>query len=297
MSIIPQSMSQSVGRHILTMKKNQPDTMFALGIASVLGGTIFACRATLKAKPVVENIQNQVESVRELGSEKSEHPSYNAQDYGKDLAYIYVMGAYDILKLYGPAIILTGAGIAALSNSHNTLKERNASLTAAYAVVSEAFEAYRSRVREEVGEEKELDLYVGRSMVSIETDDGEKEEAYVISSTGLSPYARFFDEASSSFQKNPELNRLFIQCQESFANDLLHARGHVFLNDVYDMLGLERSTAGAVVGWILDGDGDNHIDFGIFDVRNEHFLKSWEPRVLLDFNVDGIVYDKIENNK
>ena len=147
------------------------------------------------------------------------------------------------------------------------------------------------------GEEKELDMYIGRTKVSVENDDGETEEAYVVSDGGLSPYARFFDESSSSFQKNPELNKLYIQCQQNFANDMLLARGHVFLNDVYDMLGLERSSAGAVVGWVLDGDGDNHIDFGVYDVRNEHFLKSWEPRVLLDFNVDGVVYDKIEDHK
>lgn len=295
MKLITQSMSQSIGRSMLNLQKNSPDSMFALGIVSVLGGTVLACRATLKAQPVVESVKESVEAIQGLHGDRSEHPSYSDKEYGKDLAYVYMMGAYDIFRLYGPAIILTGVGVASLTGSHRTLKERNASLTAAYAVISEAFEAYRSRVRDEVGEEKELDLYVGRTAISIENEDGEKEDAYVISETGLSPYARFFDEASSSFQKQPEMNKLFIQCQQNYANDLLYSRGHVFLNDVYDMLGLERSTAGAVVGWVLDGDGDNHIDFGVYDVRNEHFLKSWEPRVLLDFNVDGIVYDQIEN--
>lgn len=298
MKIIPQSMTQSIGRHILTMQKNSPDTMFVAGIGCVLGGTILACRATLKAKPVIESVQAHVDNVKEINKSRENHPSYSEKDYGKDLAYVYTMGAYDLVKLYGPAVILTGAGVALLTSSHRSLKERNASLTAAYAVVTEAFESYRKRVQEEVGEDKELDLYIGRTTVSIETDDGEKEEAYVISSTtGLSPYARFFDEGSSSFQKQPEMNKLFIQCQQNYANDLLYARGHVFLNDVYDMLGLERTSAGAVVGWVLDGDGDNSIDFGMYEVRNEHFLNSWEPRVLLDFNVDGVVYDKIENNK
>ena len=297
MKIIPKSMTQSFGRHILTMKKNSPDTMFVVGLASVLGGTVLACRATLKAKPVIESMQHGVENVKEINKSRENHPSYSEKDYGKDLVYVYMMSTYDLVKLYGPALILTGAGVTLLTSSHRSLKERNASLTAAYAVVTEAFESYRKRVREEVGEDKELDLYIGRSTISIENEDGEKEEAYVVGSTGLSPYARFFDEASSNFQKQPEMNKLFIQCQQNYANDLLYSRGHVFLNEVYDMLGLERSSAGAVVGWILDGDGDNTIDFGIYDVRNEHFLKSWEPRVLLDFNVDGIVYDKIEDNK
>lgn len=297
MSILPTNLTRTVSRQALVAKKNSPDFMFGVGIFSVVAGTFFACRATLKARPVIDSTKEKISEVKEINQSKQHHPSYSTGDYGKDLAYVYAMGAYDVLRLYGPAILLTGTGIAALTKSHNTLKERNASLTAAYAVISEAFEAYRSRVREELGEEKEIELYVGARKIEIEDESGDTKEEYVIDEETLSPYARFFDESSSSFQKDAEMNRLFIECQQNFANNLLYARGHVFLNDVYDMLGLERSSAGAVVGWVLTDEvnsGDNYIDFGIYEIRNDSFLKAWEPRVLLDFNVDGVVYDKIE---
>ena len=297
MSIVPEKVTRAVSRQALITKKNSPDFMFGVGLFSVVAGTFFACRATLKAKPVIEATKDKVSEVKAINESKQNHPSYSTGDYGKDLAYVYALGAYDILRLYGPAILLTGTGIAALTKSHNTLKERNASLTAAYAVISEAFEAYRARVRDEVGEQKEIELYVGVSKALDTDEDGELVETHFIDEDALSPYARFFDESSSSFQKDAEMNRLFVECQQNFANNLLYARGHVFLNDVYDMLGLERSSAGAVVGWVLSdavNSGDNYIDFGIYSTHNETFLKSWEPRVLLDFNVDGVVYDKIE---
>jgi hypothetical protein len=59
------------------------------------------------------------------------------------------------------------------------------------------------------------------------------------------------------------------------------------------MLGIDRSQAGAVVGWVMGGEGDNFIDFGMFEAGNENFINGWERNILLDFNVDGVVYDQI----
>jgi hypothetical protein len=84
-------------------------------------------------------------------------------------------------------------------------------------------------------------------------------------------------------------------------NDLLISRGHMFLNEVYDALGLERTKAGSVVGWIISHDGDNYVDFGIFtdkDARQyRDFVNGRSNAILLDFNVDGVIYDKIDTNK
>ena len=52
----------------------------------------------------------------------------------------------------------------------------------------------------------------------------------------------------------------------------------------------------AVVGWVL-GNGDNCIDFGIWDSANEKardFVNGREGAILLDFNVDGVIYDLID---
>jgi hypothetical protein len=139
-------------------------------------------------------------------------------------------------------------------------------------------------------------------MVEVENEKtGKKEYVKRVGPDGASIYARFFDPTSTSWSKEPEYNLIFVQCQQNYANDLLRARGHVFLNEVYDMLGIPRSQAGAVVGWILSQDRttDNYIDFGVFDDEKNarDFVNGYEGSILLDFNVDGVIFDKIDTPK
>ena len=148
------------------------------------------------------------------------------------------------------------------------------------------------RVIAELGPEREAEL---KNAVIKFTDEETGEEVAIANTGQWSPYARFFDSCSSNWQKNAELNRNFLVCQQNWANDMLRARGHLFLSEVYDMLGIERSRESAIVGWIL-GNGDDFVDFGVFD-DDIHagllFVNGDEPSVILDFNVDGIIWDKI----
>jgi hypothetical protein len=94
---------------------------------------------------------------------------------------------------------------------------------------------------------------------------------------------------------------MFLKTQQAYLNDILRIRGHVFLNEVYDALGLERTQAGALVGWISNNvDGDCYIDFGLFDgerPRVRDFVNGNERSILLDFNVDGVIYDLLPIGK
>ncbi len=195
-------------------------------------------------------------------------------------------------RLYGPSVAVGAASIAALTGSHIQLTRRNAALTATIAVVSKAYDDYRVRVQEEIGKERELDIY--RAMKEQEVEiDGKKKTFKVSDPNDWSPYARFFDETSENWQRNAEMNRHFLQLQQNYANHQLHSRGHIFLNEIYDLLGLERSQAGQVVGWVMNGEGDNFVDFGLFECESSRFINQLEQSIILDFNVDGVVYDKI----
>ena len=187
-------------------------------------------------------------------------------------------------------------------SAHGIMKSRNAALVAAYKVLEFSYDEYRARVRDAYGEE--FDETATRTIsvagqTSTSEHDEESKELRITTHDALSEYsvyARFFDETNSQFQQNPEYNLLFLKSQQSYMNDLLRSRGHVFLNEVYDALGIERSSAGQVVGWVLNDGGDNYIDFGIYRFESPEaraFVNGSENAILLDFNVDGIVYDKI----
>lgn len=290
MKLIPQSLTQKVGRQLLTMQKNAPRTFFIAGIVGVVSSTVLACRATLRLNETLEDMSNKVETAKE--TRKSSPGTYLESNFNRDMAVVYTRGSISLVRLYAPAIVLGGASIAALTGSHVALTRRNAGLTAAYSAVAASFEAYRERVRQELGDAKELDFHHAISLEKMATD-GKSELIRKADPNKWSPYAKFFDEYNVNWKKNPEHNRLFVQCQQNYANHLLQARGHVFLNEVYDMLGIDRSSAGQVVGWIIGQEGDNFIDFGMFEAANSQFINGWERSVILDFNVDGVIYDKI----
>ena len=287
MNYIPQSITRNIGNLVLSTKKNSPHIFFIGGIAGVITSTVLACKATLKLEETVDDIRDDISTVNE-GFEKN---IIDQSARNKHLIHIYVKGGLKLGRLYGPSIAIGTASIAALTGSHVQLTRRNSALTATLTLVSRAFDDYRDRVREELGEEKELDVYYGAKEETLEID-GKKTKVKTLDPNALSQYARFFDECSTRWTKDPEVNRMIVQCQQNYYNQQLQARGHVFLNEVYDSLGLERSRAGQVVGWILDGEGDGYVDFGIFEPQNSRFINNIERSILLDFNVDGVIYDK-----
>jgi hypothetical protein len=296
MKLMSFATTRQIGRTILIMKKNSPHIFFAGGLVGSVASTVLACKATLKLEPTVDEIKRDIDAVKQ----RKETPQlvvggrdYTERDYVHDLTYVYGKSAKRLIKLYGPAAVLGVASAGALTGSHVQMTRRNSALTATAAAISKAYDDYRERVRAEVGEEKELDLHRAITEQTV-TIDGKKQTIKVRDFEHGSEYARIFDETSPNWQKNSELNRIFITVQQNYANHLLQARGHVFLNEVYDSLGLERSPAGAVVGWVVNGDAsDNYIDFGLHEAYNAEFEQGSEPYAVLDFNVDGIIYDKI----
>lgn len=297
MSFVPAAISKTVARNSLVLQKNSPGLLFGAGIVGVIGSTVLACRATLKMEEVLDDAKDKLITAKSL-----QHKDYSETDRQKDITLIYVQTSVKIVRAYGPAIILGGLSIAALTSSHGILTRRNAGLTAAYAALEKGFEEYRSRVVEKYGEEEDRNLRYG-SRTEVVKEGKVTHQITRVGTDEPSIYARFFDRDSSrSWDKVPEYNMIFLRCQQNYANDLLKSRGHVFLNDVYDMLGLKRSTAGSVVGWLgyqsKEGLGDDYIDFGIFSDRSSDcfvdFVNGFEGAILLDFNVDGIIYDKIE---
>lgn len=291
------SLSSIVGQQSLLLQKNSPKLLFVGGIVGMVGSTVLACRATLKLETVLDKAQSDLEASKGM---VEDHPEeYPESDHKKTTAIIYIRSGAEVTKLYAPAFVLGAASVAALTKSHNMLQERNAALAAAYVALDKGFKEYRARVVEKYGEDADRDLRYDAQKVEIEDENGKKKKELRAGPGGASQYARFFDEYSTSWSKDPEINQLFLKCQQNFVNDLLHTRGHVFLNEVYEVLGLSHTSAGAVVGWLNGGEGDGYIDFGVFGAdgsdRVEDFMTGREGSVLLDFNVDGPIWNLIDD--
>jgi len=298
---IKNAVTSRVGRRLLVAQKHSPKIMFVAGTVGVIGTVVLAARATLKVEDLLsdhEMLKEKMEIEREANSER-----YSENDYKQDVVKLYLRTTLRLGKLYGPSILLGLASVAALTGSHVTLNRRYAGVTAAYAALDKGYREYRERVLKEVGADKEREFRYGtedRTIVEETAEGPVTKTIKQINKNGLpSIYARIFDEhTSTSWSKEPGYNQMFLRSQQNYMNDLLRARGHVFLNEVLVALGMNICPEGQLVGWVLNRENsDNFVDFGVFDDHNlweaMQFVNGNERSVILDFNVDGVVYDKI----
>ena len=302
------SVSYNAHRIGFKIKKASPEIMVVAGVVGVVTSTVMACKATTKVNDILEETRKQVDDVHNvLDSDVVSEDEYNNDDAKKDLAIIYTQTGVKLIKLYAPSVIVGALSITGILASHKILKKRNVALTAAYATIDRSFKEYRGRVVERFGKELDRELRYNIKAQEIEEKtvdkDGnetiEKKTISVVDPNMYSDYARIFDNGSMGWTKDPEYNLMFLKLQQNQANDRLRAQGYLFLNDVYDMLGIPRTKAGQIVGWIYDKDnpvGDNFVDFGIYDIYNEKacdFVNGRERSIVLDFNVDGNILDMI----
>lgn len=289
--------STVAGRTGLKIKKYSPEILLATGTVSIIGGVVVACKATLK----VDDILAEAEENKKKIEDAKCFDEYSEDDAKRDTAIVTIRTGVNLVKNYIPSSVLIFGGLGCIYASYGIIRKRNIAITAAYTSLQTAFDNYRDRVKEEVGEEKEHDIRYGLKKTKVESldENGKKSKkevkVYPEEISEYSPHARFFDASSRSWKDDPEYNLCFLKAQQSFANHLLQSRGHVFLNEVYDMLGFDRTSAGQMVGWVL-GNGDDYIDFGIYAHNGEavrRFINGLEPNILLDFNIDGSIYEKI----
>lgn len=328
---ITKSMTRAFGKAGLTCKKYAPEALVIAGVVGAVTSAVMACKATTKVNDIIEETKENThdlhlvataaglkestdefsnEDIRKIDilSEKEDVKNYTAQDLKKDTTIIYTQTAVKFIKLYGPAVVLGALSITSILASNNILRKRNVALAAAYATVDKGFKEYRSRVVERFGKDidRELKYNIKAKEIEETTKNAKGKEKTVKKSIEVadvnehSDYARFFDELCTGWKRDAEYNLMFLKHQQNYANEKLQKQGYLFLNDVYDMLGIPKTKAGQVVGWIYDEAHpdiyDNFVDFGIYDLYNEKardFVNGREKSILLDFNVDGNILDLI----
>lgn len=301
------------------IKKYSPEILMAMGIAGVVTSTVLACKGTMGLGELLEDSKNKIDEIKanaknSLVNNESEilEEEIEDQNEAKELTIVYVQTAWGLIKLYGPALIVGTASIISILASNGIIKKRNAALATAYTLVDNGFKAYRNRVVERFGDDVDKELKYGiRKEIIEETvidENGKKKiehkEINVIDDLNMhknfSPYAKFFDEGSQAWEKDADANLCFLRLQQAHANNLLQANHYLFLNDVYDLLGIPRTKAGQIMGWIWDPNDktkNNYVDFGIYDVHyrpSRDFVNGYERNILLDFNIDGNILDSID---
>ena len=276
------------GRAGLVLSKHAPTILTAAGTAGFIGTTILASKATLKVEETVAEETALLVKVHEA------HDAGKLEDKDAlhDKVVLYTRMTTKLAKLYAPALILGAASIVSLATGHGIMLKRNASLAAAYAAVDQAFKTYKKKVESKFGKDAVIDALVSTAEEDLTKNELTMEAIAAVD--GVSPYGVIFDETNNNWSADEDLSMLHLKCQQQYANDILQTRGHIFLNEVYKMLGFPHTPAGAVTGWVK-GNGDDFVDFNIFEgtFEGEDEKGRTVTKWALDFNVDGVMYDKI----
>lgn len=275
----------------------KPDILVASGLVLLIGGTVLAIVETKKGAPAIEKCQVNMNEIQKLLDDPAE--DYNKKDATKDKLSCVAECAWTLAKVYAPVIGCDIVGVTLVLSGYGSVKKQKLILAAALKTVSDAYAGYRERIKEELGEDRERDIYLG-------LEDGEfkieepNENGKMVKKTvkgkvskfpGYSPFARLFDPINTNeFKNEPGYNKWFVQKQEQWATDYMRAHGHVYLNQCYEWLGFEHTDLGAVYGWKYDPNNpDKAVNFGLCDVWLDgikDFVNGYERSVILNFHPD-----------
>lgn len=299
---IMKSVNGVASKAVMKLKKHSPEILVVAGIAGTVVSAVLACKATTKVAEILDETKGTLDTIHEgMETGAINGQEYTTEDGKKDTVVVYAQTGMKLAKLYAPAIILGTLSITSILASNNILRKRNVALGAAYAAIDKSFKEYRGRVIERFGEQVDTELKYGikaKKFEEIEVDPENGKEKKVkktvmVADPNLqSDYAVYFDSKSRNYETNPDYNRMFLKAQQAFANDKLQTRGHLFLNEVLDDLDLPRTPAGQIVGWTKDGP-DGYVNFRIVEVERETEDGRHEPALLLDFNVEGNIWEKM----
>lgn len=299
------------------VKFRSPELLIGAGVVGLVGAAIVAVRRGVRWHTAAKaEIAHDLETIKKAEGS----PQYTREDKVQDYARVIGKGVWSFTQIYGPSVAVGAASVVSILAGTGVLKGRLAAMTSAAATAQAALERYRSRVREKLGEDADYEFAyeVSAKKAKIKHEDGTKESLvtyHLVPSSGewmaASPYSRLWDENAMEWCANRDIQFLTLRSLENHFNQELNARGVVFLNDVYKALGLPMSKDAALVGWIKDYEkpkmaklaaelgrvpGDGVISFGVFENESPSaraYLAGDDNRVVLDFNVDGVIYDLI----
>lgn len=302
MKINTKTLRKSFKKAQLTVRKHSPEILMVAGVIGTVAGAVMACKETLELENVLDECKHEK---MELEEQYAMCEEYSEDALKKDQVKLTIKQAVKIVKLYAPSVIMEATSIGVIFASNDIMRKRNASMAAAYATLNSMYKRYRQNVIESYGEEVDKDMRFGvkHEKVTEIDEDGNKVkiDARIVdldnTALAISDYSRFFQAGCKGFDASSgRYNLLYLKGIQAMFNNKLIADGYVMLNDVYRELGFDTIPEGWSIGWVYDEEnpiGDNYIDFGLYEARNKNqrAVNDWEPVILMDFNVDGNLYE------
>lgn len=292
---------------MLSLKKHSPEILMFAGIAGTVAGTVVACKATTKLEPIINEFEEKRAEIKTVVEDENGEELVT-ENRNKELVIAYAETGVEVVKTYAPAAIIMTLSLSSILASCSILRKRNLALMTAYATLNKTFGDYRERVVDKYGKDAEEEIRYGiekrKITEEIIDENGKKKnvkkevEVATVDANDNTIF-EFSKDTTTHFDSVMDYNRQFLSARQSLANDMLVANGYLFLNEVLDLLDIDRTADGFMLGWIYDPNnnevGDNEVLFrakeSFKEVKDIEGNPVLVPIINLDFNYDGVISD------
>ena len=302
--------ARSLGANgLLLAKKHAPEILIGSGIVGYGVTIVSACKGTIKTQEALERRDEAIEYYE---------ANYAGAEKDQEIKQAKIDARKKIVKAYLPTATMALASTACVLGGYGIVNGRFVATAAAYKALETGFDQYRSNVIDEFGKDvdwrmrnniKPEDLAAARAEQDqnreVDADNKRKKLWKKRPRTDYEHiYSEIFDKESDRWRRSwtPDQVWDYLKFTEDELNDKLQLQKHLFLNEVYDRLGMRRTAQGAVVGWIITQTHPNSkVDFGLKDMPEDavraFMSETYNDNIWirLNFHPDGIIYNMIDN--
>lgn len=196
----------------LFWQRNSSTVLTCMAGVGVVGTAVLAAKATPKALALIEEAKEEKE------------------DDLTTLETVLVAA-----PAYIPAVVTGAATLICLFGANALNKRQQAALTSAYALLDNSYKEFKAKVQEVYGEE-------GLNRIRSEIAKDHYDESVRTSDEKQ----LYFDEWSGRWFESTKADVMAAQYE---LNRIMISDGGVYLNEWYDLVGLELTEAGEFMGW------------------------------------------------
>ena len=260
-------------------KKNAPELLLGIGLVAGTACIITSSKATLKAKTIKDKLDVELEMILEEQLPDEENK--------KEFRKAYTAFALKLMKTYAIPVGLYAATVASIFASYKTQKNRQIALSTALAAATSAYNTLLAKLKN--GAENGLtakEVLEGYEVVDrIDEETGEVVSEKVKGEPVKALTSVRFDRYSTAWVNDKFQNKCTLQSVENWANDILRLQGFIFLNDIYDRLGMPKNKSGQILGWRKENN--SYVDIQVVDCETYDDVTFDRNAFDLTFNVDG----------
>lgn len=307
------TISQKMNMAGLQIQKHSPEILFVCGVLSFAGTIAATYMAASHAEEILEKHKERLaeaEKAKQVTEEEPEQYEYDEDLYLEDRRNAHLKMAVDFGKTFAPVAGLSALSLCCFFSAVRILNNRYTGAVAAFNAVTGAFATYRKRVIDEHGEIWDRHYMYGTELEAVDVTDvdenGKKHKHKEVVEHGapnkelamsMDATCRFLDSSNKEvWDPNPSICMMNLRTAQNFLTDRLNDKGHLFLNEVYEYLGFPQTPEGALLGWISK-DRNAYVDLGFGNADRDQFIRDfingYNDSLMLKFNYDGIIWDRI----